>query len=75
MANFAQVEENTFYIEDRDHYIHYFEKDELLAQFHGWKFIHLSQTQSLEFGDGDWDSRYYGIITYLSQKVMNREHN
>ena len=74
-ANSAQVEENTFYIEDRDHYIYYFQKDELLAHFPGWKLIYLSQTQSLEFGDDDWESRYYGIITYLGQKVMSQENN
>lgn len=69
-ANSAQAEENTFYIKDRDHYIHYFQKDELLAHFSGWKLIYCSQAQSLELEDGDWDSRYYGIITYLGQKVQ-----
>jgi 2-polyprenyl-3-methyl-5-hydroxy-6-metoxy-1,4-benzoquinol methylase len=68
-ALLTEVEENTFYIKEHGHYIHYFHKKEILAHFSEWRLIHCSETQYLDLGHSQTGPHYHWVITYLGQKI------
>lgn len=65
-ANNKQIEENTFYIEDRDTYIHYFTKEEIAEYFTDFKI--LSFIESFEYDDTHGKPHYHGGIDLLVSK-------
>ncbi|MGD9570162.1 MAG: class I SAM-dependent methyltransferase [Sedimentibacter sp.] len=61
-----QVEENTFYINERDTYIHYFTKEEIEKYFSDFKI--LSLIESYEYDDSHGNPHYHGGIDLVASK-------
>jgi 2-polyprenyl-3-methyl-5-hydroxy-6-metoxy-1,4-benzoquinol methylase len=66
--NLNEVEKNTFYISDRDLYVHYFTNDELLSFFPDWKLIYYSEPRFLRTGEYSLKFPYQASIEYLGRK-------
>ena len=64
-----EVEKNTFYIQERDLYVHYFTNEELLILFKNWKLIYTSKNRFLRKGKNFSDIPYQASIEYLGQKI------
>lgn len=64
--NNKQVEENTFYVKERDTFIHYFTKDEIMEYFSDLKT--LSIIESFEYDDSHQSPHYHGGIEYVALK-------
>ena len=63
------VEENTFYLEKRDMYFHYFTKQEILSLFAGLKSVYYAQGMFLDISHGR--PHYHdGFIEYMGQKCQ-----
>lgn len=60
---------NEFFLPDRDIYRSFFEKEELLSYFSGWKTILLTESYFLDVTP--MGSHYHGVIHYLGQKDAN----
>ena len=60
------VEENTFYSKERNSYMHYFSKDEILYHFKDLKLITLIEKLNLDTAHGS--PHYHGIIEYVGTK-------
>ncbi|HEX2619482.1 MAG TPA: class I SAM-dependent methyltransferase [Phototrophicaceae bacterium] len=62
-------EPNTFYLANRDTYVHFFEQSEILELFHDFQLLHVAQSISLDPGHpGVQEPHYHGILTYLGRK-------
>ena len=64
--NNKQVEENTFYIEDRDAYLHFFTQKELNKCFTDFELICCCE--GLEYDSNHGDPHYHGGIDFMARK-------
>ncbi len=60
------VEENTFYSEKKDYFIHYFTEEELLSLFSDFKTVYCAKGIELDIEHGE--PHYHGFIKYMGQK-------
>jgi len=63
-----EVEENTFYSEKRNSFIHYFTRDEIVSLFNGFKITYFVEGTGLDIEHGE--PHYHGLIEYMGQKVV-----
>lgn len=61
-----EVEENTFYIEERDSYAHFFTQEELLQHFNDFELICL--VEGLEYDSSHGNPHYHGGIEFMARK-------
>lgn len=61
-----QVEENTFYIDEKDSYVHFFTQEELNKYFLDFELICCCE--GLEYDSNDGDPHYHGIIEFMARK-------
>jgi cyclopropane fatty-acyl-phospholipid synthase-like methyltransferase len=64
-----EVEENTFYLPERDSHCHFFTRDSVLSLFSEFKLIHCSEGTALDTNSGN--PHYHGFIQYVGQKCGN----
>ena len=65
--NVEILDNNIFHNKVADTYISFFNKEEILHIFEGFKTLYISQEYSLElFRD---DPCYHGVIKYVGQKI------
>lgn len=65
--NYNVIETDTFYIKERDSYITYFDKGEILNLFNNeYEIICCKEEYSLDFGHGD--KHYHGNIEIMAKK-------
>ena len=60
------IEENTFFSKEKNSYVHYFSKEELLDLFKHLKLISLVDKLNLDTGHGM--PHYHGILEYVGKK-------
>jgi 2-polyprenyl-3-methyl-5-hydroxy-6-metoxy-1,4-benzoquinol methylase len=65
-ATFESVEENTFYVKNRETYIHYFTKEEITGYFSDFEII--SVIESFEYDDSHGSPHYHGGIELMVRK-------
>jgi len=61
-----QVEKNTFYIEERNSYIHYFSKNEITEYFSDFELICLFEGVEYDISHGT--PHYHGGIDFMARK-------
>lgn len=61
-----EVEKNTFYIEERDSYAHFFTQEELLEYFNDFELICL--VEGLEYDSSHGNPHYHGGIEFIARK-------
>lgn len=61
-----EVEENTFYIEERDSYAHFFTQEELLQYFNDFELICV--VEGLEYDSSHGNPHYHGGIEFIARK-------
>lgn len=64
--NNKQVEENTFYREERDSYVHYFTQKEICDYFSDFELICC--IEGLEYDSGHGEPHYHGGIEFIARK-------
>jgi tellurite methyltransferase len=64
--NQKEVEENTFYIEEKDMYTHFFTQEEIKSYFSDFELICLCE--GLEYDEGQGNPHYHGGIEFLARK-------
>ena len=65
-GNAECIEENTFFSREKNSYVHYFSKEELLESFKDLKLISLTDKLNLDTGHGM--PHYHGILEYVGTK-------
>jgi cyclopropane fatty-acyl-phospholipid synthase-like methyltransferase len=63
-----QVEENTFYIEERDSYIHYFTQNEITEYFSDFEIFCLFE--GIEYDISHGTPHYHGGIDFIARKKV-----
>ena len=63
------IEPDTFFLEERNMYIHYFSKDEVKSYFNNFQIINFSEIYSLDLEHGE--PHYHGMIIYMGRKIKN----
>ena len=65
-TNKKQVEENTFYIDEKDSYTHFFTQEELNKYF--WDFELICCCEGLEYDSNHGEPHYHGGIEFIARK-------
>lgn len=63
-----EVEENTFYSEKRESFIHYFTRNEIASFFNGFRIIYFVEGTGLDIEHGE--PHYHGLIEYVGQRTI-----
>lgn len=63
---YAEIEENTFYVEQRKTHVHYFTKEEMLSYFSDFEMISCFEGIELDLSHGE--PHYHGGIDLLFRK-------
>jgi len=64
--NKKQVEENTFYIDEKDSYAHFFTQEETKKYFEDFELICCCE--GLEYDSGHGEPHYHGVIEFMARK-------
>ncbi len=63
----VEIEKDTFHIKERDSYVTYYDKEEILNLFNEeYEIICCKEEYSLDFGHGD--KHYHGVIEIMVRK-------
>lgn len=65
-VKYSEIEENTYYVEEKKTYVHYFTKEELVDQFRGFELISCFEGVELDLSHGE--PHYHGGIDILFRK-------
>lgn len=69
-ATKTEVEENTFYIDEKDSYAHYFTQEEIVKYFSDFELICICE--GLEYDCGHGTPHYHGGIEFMARKRAQR---
>ncbi len=67
-----EVEENTFYLPERDTYMHFFTQEEICSLFSDFGIVYCASGTALDFGHGDRGAHRHGFVEYMGQKLATK---